>query len=167
MIVYRVILFSVSVIPFLPNCLFSCYNHSFCLRPELTFFCSTFPLKVSCLLSLDSSLFLSVNQLALLHLSIAQDQDQQLSCSLFSLQADISWVIHKSAGKQPETLFHCFSIPSVAQKCHWAGTYARDQHKRNSAKGSSRFWGFFPMRKAIKSAFGKEESVIAADMTVK
>lgn len=87
--------------------------------------------------------------------------------ALYSLcKAEISWVIHQSAGKQPETLSHCFSIPSVAQKCHWADTCARDLHK-NSTKGFEQVLGFFPMRKAIKKAFRKEESVIAADMTVK
>lgn len=155
MIVYRVILFSVSVIPFLPNCLFSCYNHSFCLRPELTFFCSTFPLKVSCLLSLDSSLFLSVNQLALLHLSIAQDQDQQLSCSLFSLQSrhflgdsqkcweaarnSISLLQHSLCGTEMSLGRHLCKRPAQEEFC----------------KRLQQVLGFFPHEKSHKISFWK------------
>lgn len=73
-------------------------------------------------------------------------------------RTDISWMIHRSVGKQQETLSPCFSIPpfpsSAAEQCHWADTCAREQHKKNSARGSflkSNF--FFPHEKSLTMSF--------------
>lgn len=79
--------------------------------------------------------------------------------ALYSLQNRHFWgdsqKCWEAAGNPITLLQHPPSPSSAAEQCHWADTCTREQHKKNSARGSflksSNF--FFPHEKSLTMSF--------------
>lgn len=134
------------------NCLFSCCNHSFCLRSELTFSWSTFLLKDSYSIFLHffyHFLSSSFSQLTNSLFCFCQQHKVRTNhfLAVYSLcKRTVSWVIHRSVAKQQETVSPCYSFPPPSIFCCRAASLGRhscsplcqrEGHRRNSAEGCS------------------------------